>query len=138
MASKRAAAKRNPEYPNATWRRREIVLPEPLVERLFEWHGGQDTAIYALASIGMRNLVSLSMIDAAMAELERDARARLTLQDKKSLKHVIAGLSEVRQYWKEHSHRDSGAALEESEYEMDVADYGLDPEDEAAIETHTG
>ena len=138
MLKRNTRAKRNPtNFPNPTWRRREIMLPEELVPKLFDWHGGQFTAVYALASTGMRNLVSLSMIDAALRELEgveRKARAA----DRENLSEVIGELQAVRSYWKEHSYEESGAAEEGQEYEMDTADYGLDPEEEAAIDTHTG
>ena len=127
-------AKRNADYPNPLWRQRQIILPEELVERLFQVHGGQGDPVYALASSGMRNLVSLSMMDAALDTLSSQrGRAAQGL-----VLHVFDGLTEVRQYWKEFSAKEAGMGMEEGDYEMDTADYGLTPEEEAAIDTHTG
>jgi len=120
---------------NEEWRRRQIILPETLVERLFEWHGGQSTAIYALASSGMRGLVSLSMLDAAIVELEKEkksARGRRRTE----LNAVLGGAQEARTYWREHSAKEAGVDVDE--YDYDTTDYGLSADDEASIHTRSG
>ncbi len=135
---------------NTEWRKRQIILPEELVTKLFEWHGGQFTAIYALASSGMRGLVSLSMIDAASVEIsvdikDLDSRKRRrfpkSTQEKKleirELKELLGELETIRQFWKEHSAKESGMEAEEDfDYDFDSKDYGLENEDE--IDTHSG
>ena len=120
---------------NEEWRRRQIILPETLVERLFEWHGGLFTAIYALASSGMRDLVSLSMIDAAMVELEKEKKSARGAR-RAELNAVIAGAQEARTFWREHSAKEAG--LDVDEYEYDTNDYGLSADDEASIHTRSG
>lgn len=139
--SGRARAKKNPEG-NLEWRKRQIVLPADLVARLFEVHGGQFTATYALASSGMRDLVSLSMIDACKAELEALQGSRswqsASRADKLELDAAVNGLSEVRQFWRESSAKEAGMDLGDDDYEYDEADYGLSPEDEADVDTHSG
>lgn len=108
---------RDPASFRIPWRKRCIVLPEDLVERLFHWHGGQSTNLYALASTGMRHLVSLSMIDNAMSEIESFI-GKTKGKDRRSVEDLHADLERVRLYWKEHS-------AHESKYEYDLADHGL-------------
>ena len=76
--------KSNPAIKRGTkaWHRRNLILPseidhpqagrdETLVGTLYAWHGGQDSAVYSLASTGDHDYVSASMIESAMDELER-------------------------------------------------------------------
>jgi len=125
------------------WRKRQIILPEELIKGLFEWHGGQSTAIYALASTGMRDLVSLSMIDAAVLEMEQvklgRGRSRVTkenMNERNAFEALLGDLGSVRHYWKEHSAKEAG--MDVDEYEKDGADYGLSAEEEAEIPTRSG
>lgn len=127
--------KRNGRH-HSEWRKRQIMLPEGLVEKLFEWHGGQSTAVYALASTGMRDLVSLSMIDAAKEELDKDRSRVRGQKEKRELAATVTGLDEVRHFWREHSAQEAGMDVEE--YEYDRANYGLTAEEEAAISTKSG
>lgn len=128
-------ARRNVSRKNL-WRKRQIILPPELVEELFAWHGGQFTPTYALASTGFDDLVSLSMLDAALTELERDVRATKG-NAKKELANVVAGVEGIRWYWKESSAREAGMGLSEDEYEYDHQDYGMDADEEKAIDTRS-
>lgn len=102
------------------WRKRQIILEPQVVEHLFEWHGGQNSALYALASSGMRDLVSLSMIHAALGELERE----------KGATELVGELDTILRFWPEHSTQEYGMDLDESEYEYDEENYGTTPEEE--------
>jgi hypothetical protein len=116
---------------NADWRRRQIILPSEIVHALSEWHGGQYTATYALMSSGMNDLVSLSMIDAAVEDLTPQ-------RDEEEVQELIDELIHVRQYWQEHSAKEAGMLEgrdEEEFYEYDAMDYGI--EDESEIETRS-
>jgi len=116
----------NPSAPRSEWRKRQVILDEALVAKLFDWHGGQFTATYALASSGLRDLVSLSMIDDALGELERE-QARLNNEE---LGELLGELQGVRIFWKEQTAKEAGMGLTEEEYDFDQADYG----DEGAVE----
>lgn len=112
MATKRT--RRNPG---------KIVLDSDVVEKLFEWHGGQYTAVYSLASTGMHHTVSAGMIENALRELRRErsgmpARAR----DSKSaaarrrissslvhLNGLISDLETVLAYPEEHAYHENPA-----------------------------
>jgi len=123
---------------NALWRKRQIILEPELVERLFWWHGGQFTPTYALASTGMRELVSLSMIDAAKDELEASfsrcaKKSDLSTEDLADLELTIGELESARSYWSESTADRAGMDMAEDEYEYDRADYGI--EDESEIRT---
>jgi hypothetical protein len=135
-AVKTAHDYRDPSSFRSKWRERCIVLPEELVQRLFQWHDGQGSAVYALASTGMRQLVSLSMIDAALTELSVDERKLRARADKTELNHVINGLTDVRQYWKEHDARSAG--MDVRRYEYDEADYGMTAKLEDEIPVKSG
>lgn len=50
---------------------RNIVLDEELVQRVFDWHSGMYSMMYSLASTGLHDFVSASMLDAAADELSR-------------------------------------------------------------------
>lgn len=49
-----------------------IVLDRDDVTELFNWHGGQGSAVYSLASTGLEHRVSVEMIVEAVNELQRD------------------------------------------------------------------
>ena len=139
-AARTAHDYRDPSSFRSKWRERCIVLPEEIVEGLFEWHGGQGSSVYALASTGMRDLVSLSMIDAALSDLEHIQKAPTHTHgtskvDRKHLKNLIDELHTVRQYWQEHSAEEAG--MEVDKYEYDGADYGLTAKDEDKISTRS-
>jgi hypothetical protein len=120
------------------WRKRQIILPEPLVHRIDQWHGGQHTAVYALASTGRQDLVSLSMIDAALADLKSDERLARGKQ-RTELKHAVSGLHEVRHFWREHSAKEAGLESDpDFGYEYDRKDYGMSASEEASISTRSG
>ena len=121
---------------NALWRKRQIILEPELVQKLFDWHGGQFTPTYALASTGMENLVSLSMIDAAKDELEGVLRKVPGKKEKKDLRGVIGDLDMARTFWSESTAKRAGMDMSEDEYEYDRADYGI--EDESTINTRSG
>lgn len=135
-----------PSTRSSEWRKRQIILPPELVTELSQWHASQDDPLYALSSTGAADLVSLSMIDAALASLEDAKReAELSAGEMggpfvKQIDDVQGDLSTVRQFWKEHSAQESGMDTEDEDFtwEYDKRDYGLPPEDEAAIETGSG
>ena len=58
----------------ADYHLRNIVMDEDLVRRCHEWHGGQYTMMYSLASTGQSDFVSQSMLDAAADELGRPGK----------------------------------------------------------------
>lgn len=127
----------NPAAPRNTWRRMQVILEPELVERLSQWHSGMD-AIYALSSTGAHNLVSLSMIDAALALLERE-EATGRVRRGENLWHLqgtIGELQLVRHYWQEHSAKEAGMLAGEDHetfYEYDQQDYDLTPEEESVL-----
>jgi hypothetical protein len=127
----------NARFANPEWRKRQIILDPELVARLEEWHGGQFTAVYSLVSTGSHDLVSLSMIDAAMDELEADLR-KTKGEERMILRDAIGDLAGIRQFWREHTAKEAGMDLAEDEYKYDHADYGMDPEEEAEIDTRSG
>lgn len=110
----------------------QIILPHPapsreedgasLAEWVSEWHGGQNTATYRLASIGSNNLVSLSMIDAAIDELEKIPSTAKYPEDvdRENLEALIGDLDLVRSSWKEFSAKEAGLESDpDFEYEYD-------------------
>lgn len=113
------------------WRKRCLVLPGEVVERLFQWNGGQSTMIYRLASSGMRQPVSLSMIDMAIKEGEWAEKSLPRGAKKKDLGRLLDDLQVIRHFWKEHG-------VQEAAYEYDNADYGLTDKTENKIETGSG
>lgn len=122
---------------HSEWRKRQIILPEELVARIDAWHGGQHTAVYALASSGRQDLVSMSMIDAATEDLISDTRLARGAQ-KRELNHVLQGLANVRHFWREHSAKEAGLESDpDFEYEYDKRDYGMSAADEASISTRS-
>lgn len=101
----------SPEY-----RKAFLILDPEVVQHLFEWHGGQSTPTYSLASTGMNNLVSPKMIEDAIGELERTART-LRGKLKKDINALIGDLDAVVSYPEEHSARVAGMDIAEGEYE---------------------
>lgn len=132
------------------WRKRQVILPSEIRHRLEDWHGGQTSATYALASSSYRHLVSLSMIDMAVQELERvlgretkgpkphglSGRTGLDKHDRKALSNVIDELTAVRLYWREYSAKEAG--MEDHDEGYDTRDYGMTAEDEREIPTRSG
>jgi hypothetical protein len=117
------------------WRKMQIILEPELVERLSGWHSGMD-AVYALSSTGRQNLVSLSMIDAALDLLRRDGRkAKPGSKDRKDLAELVGDLESVRTYWREHSAKEAGMEDEDFVYRFDRQNYGMTPAEEAEILT---
>ena len=108
------------------WRRREVILPnesdseseleDSVIEALYSWHGGQGSAVYSLASTGHESLVSRSMIDAALPELESAVHSAKG-KDKKQLKALIGELQAIRSFASEFSAGEAGMDIEEYEYD---------------------
>ena len=118
------------------WRHRVIILPRELALALHEVHGGQSSAVYALASTGSHHLVSLSMIDAAAVEL---ARVRVHTDNREVAEEVLDvenALEEVRIFWREHSAKEHG--LDETDQGYDHHDYGMTEAEERKIPTRSG
>jgi len=127
----------NPEFPRNTWRRMQVILEPELVERLSQWHTGMD-AIYALSSTGAHNLVSLSMIDEALDDLQRlEASGRVRRGEALwHLQGTIGELHTVRVFWQEHSAKEAGMLVGEDPetfYRYDSQNYGLTPEEESVL-----
>jgi hypothetical protein len=112
---------------NAEWRARRIILEPEVVTELYSWHGGQSDPVYALASWGQHHYVSLSMIDAATTELERVLHRQDPPNGK--LAELLFDLGDVRQYWAEHQGDETEG--------YDERDYGMSPEEEAAVSTRS-
>lgn len=120
------------------WRKMQIVLPNQnmhddqgrgpsLLDNLYDWHGGQSSAVYALASTGSSHLVSLSMIDAALDDLRSTLRGlKGRGSNKKHLRSTIEDLSSVRLFWPEFSAKEHGISAEG----YDRQDYGMDEDEE--------
>jgi hypothetical protein len=89
-------------------------------------------AVYALSSTGSENLVSLSMIDAAM-NLLRGLGRRTKGKDRKDLAELVGDLETARTYWKESSAKEAGMDIDV--YRYDRQDYGMTPAEEAEILT---
>lgn len=119
----------NPSWSKAEelWRRRELILPndsedpdsgleQGVVDELFSWHGGQGSSVYSLASTGLNNLVSRSMIDAALPELNRSLRSAKG-KEKKQLEALISELQMIRSHGQEFSAREAGMDIDEYEYD---------------------
>jgi hypothetical protein len=98
------------------YRKAFLILDPEVVQHLYEWHGGQFTPTYALASTGQNNLVSPKMIEDAISELESVARKQRG-KLKKDINALIGDLDAVVSYPQEHSAREAGMDIAESEYE---------------------
>lgn len=123
-----------PSEQNKEWRRRQVILPTEIYVALQEWHGGQNSATYALMSTGGSDLVSLSMLDAAAAELRRSKGPRGS-----GAQALADEIETVRQYWREYSAQEAGMLADrdpETFFDYDRADYG--EMDESEIDTHSG
>jgi len=72
---------------------KNIKLPRGVVTELFNWHGGQFTPTYALASTGMNGPVSLEMIEDAESELARALKKVREPKDAASLRSLIKKLA---------------------------------------------
>lgn len=69
--ARRQPRRRNAEEGAADYHRRNVILDKDLALKAMEWHGGQGSMIYSLASTAYAgHFVSPSMIDAAVNELE--------------------------------------------------------------------
>lgn len=89
---------------------------ESVLEALYAWHGGQSSAVYSLASTGQNNLVSLSMISAAVWELKRD-KAKAKGKDKKNLGALIGELEMILGYPESASAEEAGMDIDEYDYD---------------------
>ena len=112
------------------WRKMQLMLEPDLVSRLHEWHGGQTSYLYALASWGQSHLVSPSMIDGGLIELRQDL-AKARGKDKKHCKDVLSDLEDVRTYWTENTAKRAG--LDVDEYQYDQRDYDTSEQDEREL-----
>jgi len=124
-----------PVHRHNLWRLRQIILPRELALRLHEAHGGQSSATYALASTGTHHLVSLSMIDEALLELE-SVKGHMKGAPKKEVARTLGELEEVRHFWKEHSAKEAG--MEDHDEGYDERDYGLSGSEESDVPTRSG
>lgn len=88
---------------NETWRLRTIVLPDVLVRALLDW-ARPDTPADRLGTLGMREPVSLSMIDAAVVDLQEMNRQ----VDSGELDVLVSELQDVRQNWSDYTVRAGG------------------------------
>jgi hypothetical protein len=116
---------------NPEWRKRCILLPEAVVQSLFEWVRPENESdvhsVRTLAAEGMRNLVSLSMIDAAVDDLvaqEHSDRGRGIRYGSinSELAKLITDLKNIRRSWRNYDADASG--LGDVEFEYDLADHG--------------
>lgn len=102
-------------------RRRTIILPHEIDQALFDWHGGQGSAVYALASTGMHHLVSISMIDAAIKELERDRayeKSKRRHASARDLGRLIGELEMIRSSPREFSAEEAGLEYHDEGYDL--------------------
>lgn len=91
-----AARRKNP---SAVRNSTKIVLPSEVVTALFEWHGGQFTPTYSLASTGMNHTVTSEMIDKALGELRGVSRTvKPRSKEKRHLTNLIGELETIRQF----------------------------------------
>jgi len=109
------------------WRKMQLVMDWDLAMALSQWHGGQDSYVYALSSWGSNHLVSASMIDGALVEL-RQVLVKLRGHDKKHLKAVLGDLELVRSYWYENTAKHAG--MDVDEYQYDQRNYDTSEQDE--------
>jgi hypothetical protein len=124
----RGGGRKDPSWsPNEElWRRRELILPneadpdsdlkDSVLDALYQWHGGQSSAVYSLASTGHSDLVSRSMIAAAVRELERDLLSARD-KDKAHLQALLGELEMILSYPEGASAEEAGMDIEEYEYD---------------------
>jgi len=85
--------------------KKNIALPPEVVTALFEWHGGQSTPTYSLASTGMNHTVSLDMIKAAEEELERVyKRLKPRTKERTHLRRLLGELDTIQRYPEEYKY----------------------------------
>ena len=99
------------------YKKRFLILPEGVAEQLYNWHGGQWSGVYSLASTGDHDLVSPAMIERAISELEQDRKRVKSRKDKRELDNLISELDMVLSSPREFSAREAGMDIEESDYE---------------------
>lgn len=96
----------NAQDGDADYHRRNVILDEDLALKAMDWHGGQGSMVYSLASTAYAgHLVSPSMIDAAIVELEQDRRGEHDKGDRKlaeDLANLIGELDDVARFSDEH------------------------------------
>lgn len=102
--------------PQDAYHRRNLILDPKLVEALFQWHGGQFTPTYSLASTGMNNYVSQSMIERAVRELS-SFKSSIKGKEKKHLLKTIDELNMVLHYPEEYSTKAAGLGDEDAGYD---------------------
>jgi len=95
---------------------RNVVLEPELVERIFQWHGGQSTMTYSLASTGMSDFVSPSMCDAAADELMRPGKFPSSPEDQADCDDLIATLQDLADYPDENTAEYMGCSTTDSGY----------------------
>jgi len=81
-----------------------IALPPEVVTALFEWHGGQSTPTYSLASTGLHHTVSLDMIRAAKEELGRVLSRTPRSKERSHLLRLLDTLHTIQQYPEEYTY----------------------------------
>ena len=114
---------------NREWRLRQIMLPDALVASVIEW-GRPDTPAQRLGMLGMREPVSLSMIDAAIGDL-MDMNLQVNSGE---LDVVVNELQMLRQGWREQSVEEFGidpGGVDDGEYDL-VTLFGVEDEMEIA------
>ncbi len=88
----RRRRKKNVDDDHPEYHRRNLILDQELALEAMNWHGGQGSYVYSLASTAMNDYVSPSMIDAAVNELERDLSKIKKKSDRKELENLIGEL----------------------------------------------
>ena len=95
---------------------RNIVMDEDLVQRVFDWHGGMYTMTYSLASTGLQDFVSASMLDAAADELARPPKHQLEPELEADRHDLWATLSDLADYPDENLASEMGCSTSDSGY----------------------
>ncbi len=98
------------------YKKRFIILPEGVATQLYNWHGGQWSGVYSLASTGDHDLVSPAMIERAISELEQDRSKIKNRKDKRDLGNLIGELDMVLSSPYEFSAKEAGMEIDEYEY----------------------
>lgn len=95
---------------------RNIIMDEELVQRAFDWHGGMYSMMYSLASTGLSDFVSASMLDAAADELARPTKHALEDEDEADRHDLWATLSDLADYPDENTAEYMGTSTSDSGY----------------------
>ncbi len=106
---------------NETWRLRAIMLPAGLVRAILDW-ARPDTPADRLGTEGMCEPVSVSMIDAALADMQEQNEQL----DSGELDVLISELQDVREDPTEYLAARRGGAREYDHGEYDFADPEMD------------